>query len=225
VDEQKTVAADGVTDNTQVTFTGLETSNATYYFVVWGYNRAGCAATAVASVIVRPAPGPVASVHGEMAMNGSSWDYRITDASGSFDHYQIRPAGDTGEGTRFSGAGWPSEAVGVTYGTAVSFELRGCTRWTCGPWSAFAAPKPSLTLAVSELQYDANSGTFAWTNGPKNGDLGLVATYRCFADADPKTAGTATDPQTVCAIGGTPPAGRAQLVVTVDGHDFSYTKQ
>jgi hypothetical protein len=223
VEEQKTVAVDGVTDNTQVTFTGLETSNTSYSFVVWGYNRAGCAPTAVATVVVRPAPGSVEDVDGRMAMNGSSWDYQVTDVGGSFDHYRIRAVGDADEGARFAGAGWPSQAVGVTFGTAVGFELAGCTVWTCGPWSAFSAQEPSLTLAVTGLQYDALTGTFAWTNGPKNG--GLATTYTCFADADPKAAGTAADPGTTCAIPGAPPTGQVRLVVTVEGHNYTYTQQ
>jgi large repetitive protein len=216
---------DAPADATSVKFDKLDTSRGEFYFVVWGYNQAGCAKTAVATAIVSPAPGPVELVEPAMEWHGDAWDYHVRGVrqAGGADYYQIREAeGATPQ--RFSGEGWPLQILNLRYGEVVKFDVQACTTWGgCGPWTTYSGTEESLTFTVGGLKYDAMTGIFSWTNGPKNGSL--AATYTCFANADPQKTGTATDPQTVCAIGGTLPAGQAQLIVTVRGHDYSYTRQ
>ncbi|MGO4689295.1 Ig-like domain-containing protein [Glaciibacter sp. 2TAF33] len=223
VQDQQNVAAGA----TSAVFDNLTDPNATYSFVVWGYNRAGCAVSAVASVLMRPAPGPVTDVAGGMTQRGdatnAAWDYQVTGISPNFHHYLLRAKGDTGDGVAFSAGAWPREVLGGAFGSTVAFEVRGCTAWdACGPWFGKAAPEPSLTFTMTGLLYDAGTGIFAWTNGPANG--ALAAGYKCFADADPAALGTATDPERACSIPTAPTTGPVHLVVTVNGHDFTYDK-
>ncbi|WP_308799767.1 Ig-like domain-containing protein [Agromyces silvae] len=53
---------------TSVQFSDPPAEGVTYSFIVWGFNRAGCAHTEVAGTVVRPAPAPVSEVAGSMAM-------------------------------------------------------------------------------------------------------------------------------------------------------------
>jgi hypothetical protein len=200
-----------------------------YYFVVWGYNRAGCVATAAQKASVAAAPRQVTSSDftREMGYHGSTWDLRISNLNPAFDTYNVRAVGETGPGVPIR-AGWPRDLVALPdFGQVARFQIQGCT-WMCGQWTDVSAPEPSLTLTVTGLAYDVDNGTFAWTNGPKNGappaNGALVATYRCFADSDPKGIGLATDPGTVCTIPGAPTTGPVHLVVTVDKHEYTYTQ-
>ncbi|MCU1408288.1 MAG: fibronectin-like protein [Microbacteriaceae bacterium] len=200
-----------------------------YYFVVWGYNRAGCVATAAQKASVAAAPRQVTSSDftREMGYHGSTWDLRISNLNPAFDTYNVRAVGETGPGVPIR-AGWPRDLVALPdFGQVARFQIQGCT-WMCGQWTDVSAPEPSLTLTVTGLAYDVDNGTFAWTNGPKNGappaNGSLVATYRCFADSDPKGIGLATDPGTVCTIPGAPTTGPVHLVVTVDKHEYTYTQ-
>jgi hypothetical protein len=119
------------------------------------------------------------------------------------------------------GAGWPRELLGSPFGSAVQFQLQGCT-WTCGPWSdTFSAPEPSLTFAVTGLEYDAAQGLFSWTNGPDNGPA-FPASYQCsLGEGGASNAGS---PPTCTVPGPVPTTGPAHLVVTVNGRDFTYDK-
>jgi hypothetical protein len=219
--EQKSVPAGG----RSAVFDGLLADNGSYSFVVWGYNRAGCAATAVASVLVRPAPGAVADVQGTMVQRGDAWDYHLTAVSPSagIDHYNLRAPG--GGGTeRFSGAAWPRELLQQPFGTPVAFQLQACTSWgSCGPWSeTTTAPEASVTFAVTGLGYDPGSNRFAWTGAPVNGALPAGFTCRLSGSPAPPTP---ADSATTCTLPGPPPAtGTVLLTVSVDGHDFDYSR-
>jgi hypothetical protein len=225
VQEQKAVDS----SINSVVFDNLKDSNATYSFVVWGYNRAGCVSTTVTSVLVRPAPGSVAGVSGAMAQrtvgtDGTNWDYQVTAISPKFDHYKVRASGDAGPGVAFAVGAWPREVLGLPLGLTVGFEVQGCTAWdACGPWFAQTAPEPSLTFAVTGLTYDVNTGIFSWTNGPANGSL--PASYRCFAESDPSISATGQEPDTTCAIPTVPTSGPVHLVVTVNDHEYTYTSK
>jgi hypothetical protein len=203
-------------------FSGLDSANTRYSFVVWGYNRAGCAATAVTTVLMRPAPGPVERVDTVMDWHGDAWDFHITGVTPEFHHYMLRPAGNGGAGITFSGQGWPRELLGLPFGSAASVQMRGCTQWTCGDWFDVAAPEPSLSFTVKDLTYDADVGLFSWSNGPGNGDL--TATYGCMAVGNPDA--TAPGGDNTCMLPGERPvSGTARLIVTVNGHSYSYDRQ
>ncbi len=209
---------------TSATFTQPEADNSTYSFVVWGYNRAGCDATPLATVVVRPTPAPVADVTGAMERSEGTWDYRISSVEPRFHHYNIRAAGDTGAGVPFTGRGWPRELLGGAFGSVTRFEVQGCAEWgACGPWSKqFSAPEESLTFRMEGLVYDSLTGVVSWTNGPANGDL--VPSYRCFALDAPENAGEATAGNT-CVIPGAPTTGTVRLEVTVNGRSHNYDMQ
>lgn len=213
------------TGSSSVTFDGLTTTGATYYFVVWGYNGAACVNTPVTErVVLRPAPGPVEDVEGEMATRGTAWDYRVSSVSGGFSSYRIRAVGATGDGIEFSGSGWPREILDVPFGSVVQFQLRGCTFWgSCGDWTTFAADEASVDLTVTGVAYDSATGVISWTNGPANGEL--PADYRCFALDAPDAIGTAGEGATTCTVPGPyPTTGTVRLSVTVDGQSFDYDK-
>ncbi|WP_022884208.1 Ig-like domain-containing protein [Glaciibacter superstes] len=221
VEEQATVSG----DTTSYKFTNLTTTGATYYFVVWGYNGAACVNSPVTErVVLRPAPGPVEGVEGSMANRGQAWDYQVTGVSGGFSSYRIRKVADTGDGAQFSGSGWPREILGLPFGAAAQFQLRGCTFWgSCGDWTTFTADEASVDLTVTGVAYDPATGVVSWTNGPAN--PGMVADYRCFALDAPDAVGTAVDGATTCTVPGPyPTTGTVRLSVTVDGQSFDYDK-
>jgi hypothetical protein len=204
---------------TSYTFGGLTGDDADYYFLVWGYNRAGCAHTAVAHVLMRPAPGPITSVQGAMKQQGTSFDYFVSGTSPSFHHYQIRAIGS--QTIKPLGTMAPRQTLGLPFGESAHFELRGCTAWdVCGPWHDTTADEPSLSFAVSDLAYDPSTGVFSWTNGPSNGSF--TAQYTCYADAAPTSTRTAADKSTVCVIPGAPTTGPVHLAVTVNTHTHTY---
>ena len=224
VDEQKDVS--GGTHS--VVFDNLLSDNGDYSFVVWGYNRAGCAATPVETVRVRPAPGPVTAVQGGMEPRGDAWDYHLTGVNprSGIDHYTIRAGGGTGSGVDFDRTAWPRELLNGPFGEKVGFELRACSAWgSCGPWSdPETAKEESLTFTVAGLAYDPMGGQFSWTGDPSNGSS-FPATYRCSVPDDPSVQPTDADSPNTCTLPGPPPpAGTVRLTVTVNAHSFDYDK-
>ncbi|WP_166791780.1 Ig-like domain-containing protein [Cryobacterium frigoriphilum] len=230
VAEQKSAAAAA----TSATFDVSLADNRSYSFVVWGYNQAGCVATAVATVLVSPVPGQITSVQGGMEPRGQApesiaRDYHLTGLQGggaTVSYYELRSAGSgLGGGERFGGAGtadvWPRELLAEPFGQTVDFELRACNAsGACGAWSAsFSAPEASVSLAVRGVAYDADTGVFSWTNAPDNG-ADYPATFTCSADT--ADASTAADSGNTCTLAEPAPAGGAQLTVTVNGatHDY-----
>ncbi len=227
VAEQKTVAA----GTTSVVFDNLLADNGHYSFVVWGYNRAGCAPTAVATVLVRPAPGDITSVNSPMAMNGDSWDLRIDGVSPSagVDHYNIRAVDRSGNpmpwtDVTFPATTWPRAPLGFRFGQVVRFQVQACTVWgSCGTWSGTypASAEASVSFTVQGLVYTPETGVFSWTNGPDNDGLG--ATYECLVPGDSSVTPVAGLANT-CTLASPQPAGTVRLTVTVNGHAFSYDK-
>ena len=99
-------------DASSVQFTGTVTESTRYSFVVWGFNRAACANTEVAGIVVRPAPGAVTGVQSDMAwMNQETWDRYIAgvDAGGG-PRLQIiavdANGAQIGQPADFRGTGW-----------------------------------------------------------------------------------------------------------------------
>jgi hypothetical protein len=233
VQEQKAVGA-GVTS---AIFDVSLTDNRNYYFVVWGFNQAGCAATNVASVVVSPVPGQITAVTGDMEERGQapdtiSRDYHLTAVQGTgatTAYYEMRSAGSGRDsGVRF-GTGsrtvdvWPREILGEPFGQVVDFELRACNATgACGVWSpSFSAQAASVSLSVRGVAYDAATGVFSWTNAPDNG-ADYPATFECSADAAPEATRVDADSGTTCTLAEPAPSGGARLTVTVDetSHDY-----
>jgi hypothetical protein len=210
-----------------VAFANLLAANATYDFIVWGYNRAGCAHTPVATVRVREAPGTITDVRGAMESRDDAWDFHVTRVSPSagIDHYNIRSGDGTGPTVRFDGQGWPRELLDRPFGEIVGFQLQACAPWgSCGDWSATStAPEESVSFAVTGLAYDEARGVFSWTNGPANGPL-LPARYRCSVPADGPASVADADSPNSCVLPAPAPAGTVRLTVTVriGGTDHSY---
>nr|RZI35779.1 hypothetical protein BJQ95_01827 [Cryobacterium sp. SO1] len=218
--DQKTVPAGG----RSVVFDGLLADDGSYSFVVWGYNRAGCAATAVTTVLVRPAPGAISQVQGAMEQRGETWDYHLTGVgpSAGVDHYNIRAADGSGSVQRFGSSAWPRELLGLPFGSAVAFQLQACTVWgSCGPWSGTTtAPEPSVSFTVTGLAYDGAAGRFSWTDAPRNGSL--PATFVCSVAGQ---AVTPADSATTCTLPGPlPGSGTVLLTVTVNERTFDYSR-
>lgn len=223
VDEQMEVSG-GITS---VTFDKLLTANTSYYFLVWGHNRAGCASTQVATVLVRPAPGAITAVQGAMEQRGDAWDYHVTGVSpnAGIDHFNIRAKDGAWSFARFTDQGWPRELLSLTFGNTVEFQLQACAVWgSCGPWSGtYTAPEESVSFTVNELEYNEDAGQFFWTNGPPNGPS-FPATYQCVALNSPAAIGTSADGATSCTVPYAPTTGTVRLTVTVNDHSYSYDK-
>jgi len=217
------LAVSGTASSAQ--FDGLTGNNGRYSFVVWGYNRAGCAASAVASAVIRADPVGPPVVTGTMRSRGTAWDYQV--AAGSVvggDRYQLRAADGTGDVVAFDGAGWPRELLGGAFGDTVSVEIRACNAWGgCGPWSApVTAPEPSVTRAVAGVSYDAATGRFSWSSDPPNGSI--PASYVCSVRESNGEPPTPADSPNSCTLPDAPPAGTVRLTVTVNTHSYDYDK-
>ena len=214
--------------STSASFADLGSLNGRYSFVVWGYNRAGCVASEVASVSLRADPATAPVVQGAMDWRGDAWDYRITGVSAvpGATGFQLKAAGSAdpvgpGPGNPFTGAGWPRELLGGSFGSVVSVQVRGCNDWGgCGPWSTAAtAPEASVSLTVGGIRYDPALGQFSWTSDPQN--AGAAATYTCeVRGAD--VAPTPADSPRSCTLPGAPPADTVRLTVTVNTHRYDY---
>lgn len=230
VEEQKQASAAATSATFDVSLAG----NGTYSFVVWGYNQAGCVATAVATVLVSPVPSTVTAVKGTMELRGQApdsiaWDYHLTGVQGAgaaVSYYEVRGAGATREGGERLGigeTGWPRELLGESLAETVDFELRACNAaGVCGGWSAvFTAPEVSVSLAVRGVAYDADTGVFSWTNAPDNG-ADYPATFQCSADADTQGTRTSADSANTCTLAAPAAAGGVRLTVTVNGTSLDY---
>ena len=220
--EQKSVPA----GDRSVVFDGLLADNGSYSFVVWGHNRAGCAASAVVTALVRPAPGEITDVTGAMETRGDGWDYRLSSirASAGIDSYNLRAAGSAAV-VPFAGTGWPRELLDLPFGAPVAFQLQACTAWgSCGPWSAtFTAPEPSVDFSVTGLAYDGVAGRFSWTAAPDNGDLAVG--FACRLGGSPAADSTPAGSGTSCTLPTPlPETGTVLLTVTVNGHSHDYSR-
>jgi len=210
---------------TTASFTDLGSLNGRYSFVVWGYNRAGCVSTDVASVSLRSDPATAPVVQGAMSWRGAAWDYRVTSVSAvpGADRFEMKGAGSSDPGTSFGGVGWPREILAGAFGDVVSVQVRGCNAWGgCGPWSDPAtAAEASVSLQVENVLYNADLGQFSWTNDPDNN--AVPVSYTCSV-REPAGEAVAADSANTCTLPDAPPAETVRLTVTVNGHEYDYDK-
>ncbi|MEI5582716.1 MULTISPECIES: Ig-like domain-containing protein [unclassified Agromyces] len=208
-------------DVSSVSFTGTSTESARYSFVVWGFNRAGCVHTAVASTVVRPAPGGVTGVDSTMDwLNAETWDRYVSDVEAGTRRLQIIAVDANGVrvGTarEFSGSGWLRALLNRPFGETARFQVRACTVWgSCGPWSQTqpGGESPSLTFALPGRAYDPAEATWTWTADPANG--GLPTAYRCGLAGE--SAGRPAQSATSCQVPGASAGDRVWLDVEVAG--------
>ncbi|MGR2753147.1 Ig-like domain-containing protein [Agromyces arachidis] len=208
-------------DVASVSFTGTSTESARYSFVVWGYNRAGCASTAVASTVVRPAPGGVGSVDSTMDwLNDETWDRYVAGVDAGTRRLQIiavdANGARVGSPRDFTGSGWLRALLNRPFGETARFQVRACSVWgSCGPWSETqpAGESPSLTFAMSGRTYDPATSTWSWAAGPENG--GLPPAYRCGVEGD--EVGRVAQSATSCQVVDAEPGDLVWLDVEVAG--------
>ena len=208
-------------DAASVQFAGTATESARYSFIVWGYNRAGCVHTDVASTVVRPAPGAVADVRSAMAwLNTETWDRYIDDVDAGTRRLQIiavAPDGTRiGSPTDFAGSGWLRQLLNRPFGETARFQVRSCSVWgSCGPWSQTmpSGESPTLTFALPGRTYDAATTTWSWTADPANN--GLPAVYRCGTEGD--RVGRQAQAATSCQVPGAKAGDPVWLDVEVAG--------
>jgi hypothetical protein len=208
-------------DAASVQFAGTATESARYSFIVWGFNRAGCVHTDVASTVVRPAPGAVDDVRSSMAwLNAETWDRYIDDVDAGTRRLQIIAVGADGarigSPTDFSGSGWLRQLLNRPFGETARFQVRSCSVWgSCGPWSQTmpAGESPTLTFALPGRTYDAATTTWSWTAGPANN--GLPTAYRCGAEGD--RVGRQAQSATSCQVPGAKAGDPVWLDVEVAG--------
>ncbi|MBG6239491.1 hypothetical protein IWX78_002478 [Mycetocola sp. CAN_C7] len=207
---------------TSATFTGLVGADASYYFIVWGYNRAGCVSTEISGVTLRPTPPAVSAINGGMVWADAAEtvrDYLVTSVSPGGYSFEIRSP--DGAWQAFDGSGFPRQLLGGAFGDATSFEVRACSPWACGAPLAQTAPSPSISLVPEGLVYDSASATWTWTGNPPNGSFG--AEYACGAVSEPANVGVAGP--NFCALVSVPGDGRAFLDVTVRVGDSALVKR
>ncbi len=229
---QRAVAADVRT----ATFTGLTDVDASYSFVVWGYNAAGCTASSLVTAVAYPSPGQVdaSQVSMTMVQSGTTVDVRVdsapTPSAPSNPRYIVQQldAGDTPVGSpqSFTLGGFPRSLTGGAFGEVYRFTLRACSVWggveVCGAASApIAAPEPSVTFEFTGgPAYDGTS--WSWTSGPSNG--ALTPQYYCgprsvTPSADP--AGRTVTP-TTCTPSTPTAVGDAWLLVVIGSREYVY---
>ena len=205
----------------RVSFAGLTEMDTRYNFVVWGYNRAGCVASAVVSLTPYPSPGAVTAVDGAMAFNGDVWDYRVNSVAPRADRYLVQRLDDTGTpvGSQvdFRGSGFPRSLTGGAEGSVYRFQVTACSVWplveACGPALTVAAPEPSLSLEIDGLAYSSALGQFSWTNPPANGTF--RATFSCGVGADSLASGVFVG--TTCTLAQPAAASEVWIEISVNG--------
>jgi hypothetical protein len=214
------------TTGTSAQFTGLVDDNATYTFIVWAYNRAGCVASAPVSTVLRPAPGPVSSVSMDMVDAAYSRDAIVTGFAPGFDHYRVR-SGPGGQEQAIGVGSSPRTLTGAGYGRVVGFQVQGCTSWnSCGPWGNFTTPAAPIDFDMglgSNLQYTvvpgSGDGVWSWVRTPDNS--GLPASFACGVSNGPDS-GTVT--ATSCTIPGVGGGVAVFLRITIDGLTRTYNQ-
>ncbi|PRY67943.1 hypothetical protein B0I08_105104 [Glaciihabitans tibetensis] len=163
---------------TTATFSGIAEEGATYGFVVWGYNRAGCVASETVWVTPPVAPGAVTVIDGGMVDLGMEREYRVASVTPAASRYEIQRMDGTGtpvgQIAEFTSVGIvPRTLTGGAFGEVYTFQLRACNALAdggaCGPWITKAAPEPSLTFALKDLAYSPTTGTWTWAAMPDNG--------------------------------------------------------
>lgn len=206
---------------TSVRFAGTGDEAKRYEFVVWGYNRAGCAHTEVVGVVVRPAPGAVSDVQSRMDwLSGETWDRYVSSVTAPASRLEIVAVDENGTQVppvkNFAGDGWLREVLARPFGTTAKFQVRSCTAWgSCGPWSKTmpSGASPSLTFALPGRSWNSDASTWSWTASPKNS--GLPAQLRCGLIGD--DVGVLAQSSTSCTIPDAAPDSDVWLDVDVAG--------
>ncbi|MFB2556251.1 Ig-like domain-containing protein [Herbiconiux liangxiaofengii] len=224
-------------DSRSAVFTGLTDVDAAYGFVVWGYNAAGCAVSAVATAVAYPTPGQVqaSGVQVVMVQRGTTYEPQVlsaptpspVQAGGRYSVRRIDASGSpVGDAQPFTLGGYPLSLTAGRLGEVYRFQLRACNVFAgvelCGAWSdTVSAPEASLTFAfASGPTYDGTS--WSWEGEPENG--GLTPAYACGS----REITPAGEPGGQVVTGGscTPvvpvPTGSAGLSVQVGDHHYVY---
>jgi hypothetical protein len=225
-------------DARSATFDGLTQVDSTYAFVVWGYNAAGCVASAVVSAVAYPSPGKVDASGVAMSMV-SRQDDKVIDAQidsvatprpVSNPRYYVRALdadGNAGAPVALQVPNVPRELTDGDFGSAYRFVIRACNVFSgvevCGPYSdPVTAPEPSITFtfAPGEPSYDGIQ--WRWTSPPQNGSL--QPEFGCgdrSVSPDDPPAGQVIGPNS-CTPGSPVAIGDAGLYVLIGGHSYVY---
>ena len=152
---------------------GTVTESTRYSFVVWGFNRAACANTEVAGIVVRPAPGAIGRCRADgLDQRGDVGPLRRRRRVGCAPpgdrrrRRQRRAARPAGE---FGGSGWLRTLLNRPFGETARFQVRSCSVWgSCGPWSEVLPPsepvadvraaEPGVERRVEDLVLDRRPG-------------------------------------------------------------------
>jgi hypothetical protein len=226
-------------DARSATFDGLTDVDSTYAFVVWGYNAAGCVASAVVTAVAYPSPGQVDASAVAVSMQSRDGE-RVIDArldsaptpnATTNPRYYVRPVDGggsaTGPAVTVQLGNFPRELTGGDFGAAYRFIIRACNVWSgvevCGPYSEpVTAPEPSITFAFQpdEPSYDGIS--WSWVSAPQNGSL--TPEFWCGTQTvspDDPPNGQVVGPNS-CTPGSPVAGGDAGLYVRIGGHGFVY---
>jgi hypothetical protein len=202
------------------TFTGLTAQDTTYFFAVWGYNRAGCAVTGIIEAVPRPTPGAVTAINGVMTALGTHYDYVVTSITPNAPRYRVRASSSADPtGNVLSLNSSPRAILGLGFGTPVSFEVRACTVLlfgyeSCSAWSSpHSSPEEPVDYMPRDLRF--NTDTISWAGDPNNG--GLVASYRCSRTGNPSHTATPAPGSMSCRPPGFGSRNTMRLEVTVNG--------
>ncbi|MGD8166840.1 Ig-like domain-containing protein [Herbiconiux sp. P16] len=230
-------------DARSATFDGLTEVDSTYAFVVWGYNAAGCVASAVVSAVAYPSPGQVDASGVALSMqprDGGRWvDVRIDSAptpnAVANPRYYVRAVdggGPTGPAVSLQLGNFPRELTGGDFGAAYRFVIRACNVWSgvevCGPYSAtVTAPEPSISFDFAPSPPSGGGTAWTWTTGPQNGSLqpeywcGSDAVYLANKDHPENLPQDQVVGPNSCTPGA-PVTGDAALYVRIGAHGFVY---
>ena len=178
---------------TSGSFDGIDVPAATYGFLVWGYNGAGCTAGDLVTVAPLAAPTAVTALDGSMVDVGTDYDYELRSATPAASLYEVQrldaggtPAGEVAQISLAGAAVIPRAVTGGQFGDVYSFRIRACNSpeegAACGEWSDQAAPEASVTFALTDLSYSEETGIWSWSSLPDNGALPLKV--RCGSDSD-----------------------------------------
>jgi hypothetical protein len=219
-------------------FTNLTEVDSSYAFVVWGYNAAGCVASAVVTAVAYPSPGQVDASGVKMSMERRDedrvFDVQVTSAptpnAVSNPRYYVRPVdGDapSGPAVGFQLGNFPRELTDGAFGQNYRFVIRACNVWSgvevCGPYSdTITAPEPSITFKFASGPPSYDGTAWSWTTEPQNGSLQpefWCGTLTVSPDDPPD--GQVVGPNG-CTPGSPVATGGAGLYVRIGGHGHVY---
>jgi hypothetical protein len=218
-------------------FSGLTAVDTSYPFVVWGYNAAGCAASAVVSAVTVPSPGVVDTSRIDSSMvqqqQGAIVDLQLrsvpTTSPVTSPRYWVQQldasGAPVGSAQSFTLGGFPRAVTQGSFGEAYRYAVRVCDLASgtevCTPYSApITAPAPSLTFEFGTPPvYDGTS--WNWLSDPPNGTL--VPEYSCGSvTAGPPAPDTGEVIGSTCTPTAPATRGDAWLRLSLGGYEFVY---